>query len=205
MIDKPAAYLVHVYHITNSDVGAYYSYVQLDVTWGNGRIHYAAEATSVDVDNLNNPLSSAEFVGVMKINVDTGLRTTTYAEKYLEVKSLRGNNPCLHYQYLTLRKVGKVDDFLRYFPQYKAQFRQFAEYFMRFKTRIHQLYMDVHVLKKTKVADIAIKRDKYYVEKLHYEVYLPGITKFGKVFKVTKKVVEEFLDSENIMIPMGSE
>jgi hypothetical protein len=205
IINNPVAYLVHAYHIINSDGGAHYSYVKPDASWGNGRIQYAEEATATDVDNLNNPLNNVEFVGVMKVNVDTGLRTTTYAGKYLEVKSLRGNNPCLHYQYLTLRKVGKVDDFLRYFPQYKAEFQQFAEYFTRFKTRIHQLYMDVHVLKKTKVADIPVKRDKYYVEKLHHEVYLPGLTQFGKVFKVNKKVVEEFLDSENIMIPMGSE
>ena len=65
--------------------------------------------------------------------------------------------------------------------------------------------MDVHVLKKTRLDEILVKRDKYFVEKLHYEVYLPGLATHGKMFKVTKRVVMDFLDREDIMIPMGLE
>ena len=212
-IDKPAAYLVHIYRIGDN----HYSYEKPDpsigngctsigngcTSIGNGRILFAQTAVKQDIDNLNNPLNSPDFVGVMITNCETGLRTSMYAGKYLEVKALRGNNPCLHYQYLNLRKIGKVNEFLGYFPQYAVAFKSFAEYFNRFKARIHQLYMDVHVLKKIRVTDISEKSDKYYVEKLHYDVYLPGLAKYGKVFRVNKKVVEEFLDRENIMIPMG--
>ncbi len=220
IIDKPAAYLVHIYRINNN----HYSYEKPDpsmgngctsmgngctsmgngcTSMGNGRILFASTAVKQDIDNLNNPLNSPDFVGVMITNCETGLRTSMYGGKYLEVKALRGNNPCLHYQYLNLRKIGKVNEFLGYFPQYADAFKAFAEYFNRFKARIHQLYMDVHVLKKIRVTDISEKSDKYYVEKLHYDVYLPGLAKYGKVFRVNKKVVEEFLDRENIMIPMG--
>lgn len=201
IIDKPAAYLVHIYRITDNQ----YSYLKPDPSMGNGRILFASVATNQDIDNLNNPLNMSDFVGVMITNCETGLRTSMYACKYLEVKTLRGNNPCLHYQYLNLRKIGKVNEFLGYFPQYAEAFKAFAEYFNKFKARIHQLYMDVHVLKKIGVKDIGEKRDKYYVEKLHYDVYLPGLAKYGKVFRVNKKVVEEFLDREDIMIPMGTE
>jgi hypothetical protein len=204
-IENPAAYLVHIYHITQSDEGNCYSFVKPDTNWGQGRIKYAAESSVIDLAQIGNPLNTPNFVGVMKTNVETGLRTSFYSEKYLEIKAIRGNNPSLHYQYLMLRKIGKVAEFLGYFPQYVATFSKFAEYFDRFKTRLHQLYMDVHVLKKTRLNEILVKRDKYFVEKLHYEVYLPGLATFGKMFKVTKRVVIEFLDREDIMIPMGLE
>jgi len=205
VVDKPALYLVHMYRITNDENGAKYAYVKPDPQVGNGRILFPQNATQEDILNLNNPLNLSDFVGVMITNCETGLRTSMYACKYLEVKTLRGNNPCLHYQYLNLRKIGKVNEFLGYFPQYGNAFKAYAEYFNKFKARLHQLYMDTHVLKKTKVCDIADKRDKYYVEKLHYDVYLPGLAKYGKIFRVNKKVVEEFLDREDIIIPMGTE
>jgi len=181
VIDKPAAYLVHIYRINNNQ----YSYEKPDsvmgngctsigngctsigngcTSIGNGRILFAPTAVKQDIDNLLNPLNTPDFVGVMITNCETGLRTSMYANKYLEVKLLRGNNPCLHYQYLNLRKIGKVNEFLGYFPQYANAFKAFAEYFNKFKARIHQLYMDVHVLKKISAKDIGDKRDKYYVE-----------------------------------------
>ena len=49
------------------------------------------------------------------------LRNPTY--EYL--KKLKGNNPKLQYQYLSLRKEGKVKEFLRYFPNYKQAFSIF--------------------------------------------------------------------------------
>jgi hypothetical protein len=62
--------------------------------------------------------------------------------------------------------------------------------------------MDVHVLKTMKLSDVPSGRDKYFVEKLHYEVYLPGLKSEGKGFRVTKNRVEEFLDRENIVVPV---
>jgi hypothetical protein len=121
----------------------------------------------------------------------------------LELKALRGNNPSLYYQYLTLRKIQKVADFLTHFPQYTELFTKYDEQFNRFKTRLHQMYMDIRVFKKVRIGDISSKRDKYFVEKLHYEVFLPGLALHGKGFKVTKAVVGEFLDREDIMVPMG--
>jgi len=53
-----------------------------------------------------------------------------------------------------------------------------------------------------KLSDVPSGRDKYFVEKLHYEVYLPGLKTEGKGFRVTKNRVEEFLDRENIVVPV---
>lgn len=163
---------------------------------------------------LANPLNTHNIPGIMLVNIETGLRTAFYNPKYNEVKLLRGNNPNLHYQYLVLRKIKKVADFLRYFPQYRAHFNKFYEHFNLYVSRIHKLYINAHVLKIIEVKDIEDKRDKYHVEKLHYERYLPLIKVYKNACevagvdelptlkpKITRAKVAEYLDGENVMVP----
>jgi hypothetical protein len=198
LIEKPAAYMTYIYRIEHKDGQPFYSYVKPDPTAGNGRIRYPVDDQTPSSDGVSS------FAGSMMINYETGMRRTHYREEYLELKALRGNNPSLYYQYLTLRKIQKVADFLTHFPQYAELFTKYEEQFNRFKARLHQMYMDIRVFKKVRIADISSKRDKYFVEKLHYEVFLPGLALHGKGFKVTKTVVGEFLDREDIMVPMGA-
>jgi hypothetical protein len=148
---------------------------------------------------LSNPLNAFTNVGIMVTDQETGLRTAYHNKIYLEVKSLRGNNPNLHYQYLLLRKIGKVSEFLRYFPMYRKHFNKFLEHFTLFTERIHKLYWEVHV-KKTVSVSVPEKYEKYFVEKIHYEVFLPR-HKEDKKFFINRKEVAKFLDGENIMIP----
>ena len=135
----------------------------------------------------------------MITNQETGFKIGYYTNKYLEAKTLRGNHPNLHFQYLTLRKIGKVQEFLLFFPMYEPHFNKFLEHFTAFKDRIHQLYWDVHVKKTITLEN---RRDRYFVEKIHYEVFIPQ-HKLNKTFFIDKKIVEQFLDSETIMIPLN--
>jgi len=151
-------------------------------------------------DMVSSRLNSPASPGVMVTDLETGLRTTFYNPKYLELKLLRGNNPNLHFHYLMLRKTGKVAEFLRHFPMYTKHFAHFHEHFKFVKKRIRKLYWEVHVKKTATLTDQT--RDRYFVEKLHYEVFLPN-KKLSKQFFITDGEVEKFLDSENIIIPLG--
>lgn len=150
--------------------------------------------------DLTNPCNNHMLVGYMLTNVETGYRCSFYNQRYLEVKMLRGNNPNLHYQYLVLRKIGKVSEFLHYFPMYHEQFNKFFAHFKMFCERIQKLYWQVHVKKEVNVADIECSKDKYFVEKLHYEYFIPGKKENPKYF-ITKKIVAQMMDSENVMVP----
>lgn len=160
--------------------------------------------------SMSNPTNEHTLVGYMVTNVETGYRCAYYNDRYLEVKMLRGNNPSLHYQYLVLRKIGKVSEFLHYFPMYHEQFSKYFEHFKMFCERIHKLYWLVHVKKElpcsrepfgSRVLESSIQpKDKYFVEKLHYDYYIPGKKKNPKYF-ITKKVVAQMMDSENVMVP----
>ena len=149
---------------------------------------------------LANPLNEFTSAGIMITDQKTGLRTKFYNKKYLEVKSLRGNNPNLHYQYLMLRKIDKVSEFLQYFPMYRQHFSKFLQHFQLFTERIHKLYWEVHVKKTLHVLNIPEKHDRFFVEKLHYEVFLPRHKADAKFF-ITRKEVAKFLDGEKMMIP----
>ena len=155
-----------------------------------------------------NPINSYRIPGVMITELDTGFRTSFANVKYEEVKLLRGNNPNLHYQYLVLRKVNRNAEFLRYFPQYSAHFARFREHFEAYATRIHRLYIDIHVTKTIALDAVVDKRDKYHIEKLHYNFYIPALKVHrtsdvdGPKPKVTRATVIEYLDGENIMVPM---
>jgi hypothetical protein len=150
--------------------------------------------------SMSNPTNEHTLVGYMVTNVETGYRCAYYNDRYLEVKMLRGNNPSLHYQYLVLRKIGKVSEFLHYFPMYHEQFSKYFEHFKMFCERIHKLYWLVHVKKAMTIEDISCSKDKYFVEKLHYDYYIPGKKANPKYF-ITKKVVAQMMDSENVMVP----
>lgn len=156
-----------------------------------------------------NPTNSYRIPGIMITELDTGFRTSFTNVKYEEVKLLRGNNPNLHYQYLVLRKVNRDAEFLRYFPQYSAHFARFREHFDAFATRIHRLYIDVHVTKVIALDAVEDKRDKYHIQKLHYNFYIPALKSFKSGDsndaikpKVTRATVVEYLDGENIMVPL---
>lgn len=238
-VEAPATYLVNCYEIDNASKSFKYinvfdlkdqfattavkfprlfhdscEQITVDSAFAEGTSEGTSEeGSSALTENINrimkNPLNSYKVPGVMVTELKTGFRTSFINDKYTEIKLLRGNNPNLHYQYLVLRKVQKADEFLRHFPQYGAHFARFKEHFETFATRLHRLYMDVHVTKVTTLDTIEDKRDKYHVEKLHYTCYVPAIKAYKSGDsndavkpKVTRKMVMEYLDSENVMVPI---
>jgi len=223
-VENPALYLVMSYKIGEDNTYAYVNpkshpnykdFVKLGVKFPRDFVSMSGKTLDyqlVDYTNhvfeqipdleeaLSNPLNEYTNVGIMVTDQETGLRTAYHNKIYLEAKSLRGNNPNLHYQYLLLRKIGKVSEFLRYFPLYRKHFNKFLEHFTLFAERIHKLYWEVHVKKSVLIADVPEKYDKYFVEKIHYEVFLPRHREDKKFF-INRGEVAKFLDRENVMIP----
>jgi hypothetical protein len=130
-------------------------------------------------------------LGVMVTNLETGIRTGLKNPRYEEVKLLRGNNPNLQYQYLSLRKTGKIQDFLFYFPQYKNIFYRFYQEYENFVTNVHYSYLTYYVQKQN------VKISKKYashIYKIHHELYLPSLNTDTPII-VKRRVVKEFFDN----------
>jgi hypothetical protein len=130
-------------------------------------------------------------LGVMITNVETGERTAFKNPTYEEVKLLRGNNPNLQYQYLCLRKTGKIQDFLFYFPQYKKIFFRFYQEYENFVNNVHFSYLTYYVQKQS--VQIS-KKYSPHIYKIHHELYLPSLQTEEPII-IKRRVVKEYFDN----------
>jgi hypothetical protein len=97
---------------------------------------YASSSTSYDV------------VGVVLYDKLTGRRMKIRNPVYEQVKQLRGNQPSMQYHYLTLRKEGKVKDFLRYFPEHREQLSLYRTQVHLFTRTLFTNYVSCYIKKE---------------------------------------------------------
>jgi hypothetical protein len=178
-ISAPVIYLVSVYHLKGNMVTAIPAtvYEEWNCFLGvRGLIEFPKRFEEDSYDKLEENYCSAnspyDKVGLMFTNVKTGMMASLENPTYKEVRELRGNNPNLQYQYLCLLRMGKVMDFLKFFPQYKEVFYRFYKEFQEFVTNVHQSYISYYVRKSGQQIS-----KKYFplIHKLHHETFLPSL------------------------------
>jgi hypothetical protein len=185
-IERPVVYLVHIYKFTGMD----YQYCDEQ---NPELLNHGVQFPAIVDSNADGP-------GHMTTDLNTGLRTVFKNPAYEDLKTLRGNNPNLFFQYLMLRKTDDVDRFLKHFPQYNNLFQTFQDKFTAFVSNVYRLYVDAHILKTVDIKSVEDKQLRFFVEKIHYTVYLPSL-KTNKV-KISPKVVEAFFDGNDYMMPV---
>jgi hypothetical protein len=140
--------------------------------------------------------------GVVITNTRTGERTKLDNPEYLKRKELRGNHPHLHYQYLALVHMGKVHEFLHYFPMYSHMFRQFYTQYQTFITDVHQAYVSYYIHRNT---DTQLpKRHFIHAARIHHSIYIPSLSTAQKTV-IKRKVVQEYfskMDPREILFSM---
>lgn len=132
-----------------------------------------------------------EVLGVSILNLENGERTKIENPVYNEIRTLRGNNPNLQYQYLCLKRMNKVIEFLQYFGQYKKIFYRFYRQYVDFLTSIHKYYFSYYIAKE----GIQVPKKFFrHIYKIHHEIYLPSLEE-GEKKIIKKSVVDEYLMS----------
>ena len=116
-------------------------------------------------------------VGIMMYNKQSGVRCAVKTHSYLKLKELRGNNPNLQFQYLSLRRMDKVTEFLSYFPRYKKLFYKFYVQYKDFMFNVHRSYIARYITKKEKFIS-----NKYmpHIFRIHQEMFVPHMLKGEK-------------------------
>jgi len=104
--------------------------------------------------SMNTPY---ETVGVVLHNKKTGERTKIRNPVYEEVRRLRGNQPKLQYQYLHLRREGKVRDFLTYYPENKKEFSKFRDQLHLFTDTLFNNYKMCYIKKQKLLKEYPIQ------------------------------------------------
>ena len=154
---RPRLYLVAVYSITN-EPGNVYVTVHDSQTYKEA--FYAINTTvsfpeiySFDkyqnlIEQFGSATTAYNIVGVVLHNKSTGERAKIRNPVYEHVRKLRGNQPKLQYHYLCLRKEGHVGNFLKYFPENKAEFSKFREQLHVFTNTLFSNYISCYIKKE---------------------------------------------------------
>ena len=153
----PQLYLVACYTILNGDeyniiVKQHSIYNIMKFDWSTTTIKfpkmYDWETYSELIEKYASMNTQYDILGVVLYNARTGERSKIRNPVYEEVRVLRGNQPKLQYQYLSLRAHGKVGDFLTYYPENKKEFPQFRDQIHSFTLTLYGNYVSCYIKKE---------------------------------------------------------
>ena len=124
-----------------------------------------------------------KFQGVV-VKDGVGNRWRFRSEKYMTVKSLRGNHPSLLNQFADLYTQNLTYMYLEYYPEDSIHFFLNTMFMNQIIKMVHDLYIQLHVLKTIVVADI----DKMYLPHLYnlHGIYLSQLRSEGKKITVSE-------------------
>ena len=153
----PQLYLVSVYEIiqNNDEIIVQEQDIE-DVKahglWHLSTIKFAEQYKFSNYSDLINQFASPntpyDVVGVNIKNRVTGERFKIRNPIYEQVRQLRGNQPKLQYQYLCLRHSGQLPEFLKYYPETKADMSKFRDEVHMFTKNLHKNYVSCYVNKE---------------------------------------------------------
>jgi hypothetical protein len=196
---KPQLYLVAVYSIKNEDDSIYVNvhdvqnfrdiFFALNTTVMFPKI-YKFDKYSDLIDKYASMNTSYEIVGVVLHNKNTGERAKIRNPVYEQVRNLRGNQPKLQYQYLALRKEGKVGEFLKFYPENKRDFSGFRDQVHLFTNTLFSNYIACYIKKEKPLIEFS-EQYRTHMYTIHQK-YLNELRE-QKLF-VTNTVVKKYVN-----------
>ena len=196
-IENPKLYLVGVYEIKENT--AVKIPPPIFENWDiflniHGIIHFPKKIYENSYDKIIAKYCSVYTTninpGIMITNLEDGERTKIMNPAYRHRRKNNTKNPNMQYQYLCLNRIDKTEDFLKYFPVCKKEFRKLKTEYLDFIYNIHSSYMLKYVeSSKTYISP------KYlvHIDKLHYNIYLPSLS--SKKQHITKDIVKKYVEN----------
>ena len=199
----PLIYLVKVYEIDNTNFTCSinikelnlqsfissppYIFLNTNVKFVNKYPFLSFEALEEYYNSDNIPF---HCVGCM-IYSSNGSRSKIRNSNYEMVRKLRGNQPKLQYNYLCLKKEGKVKDFLYYYPEHKLIFNKFKLLMHNYTNELFINYISCFIRKEKPLKEYDFQY-KNHMYKLH-ESYKSVLKQTNQ--KIDKKFVIEYVNA----------
>ena len=207
-IKKPQLYLVAIYYIDNKDknnITVFTTDLQENKDyWHTTTIKFPEIYEFNDYSELIDKCASMnteyDTLGVILYNKKTCHRTKIRNPVYEEVRHLRGNQSKLQFQYLTLRKAGKMNDFLKFFPENKREFSLFRDQVHLFTNTLFYNYISCYMKKEKQLKEFS-PQYRTHMFNIHekYKNELKPENKF-----VTNRVVIEYVNNLQPQLLMHS-
>ena len=198
---QPQLYLVALYLIVNKDdtvsVTAYdvNEYSRYFYNISNSSIMfpkiYKLESYSELIEKYASMKTPYDIVGVVVHNHCTGERMKIRNPVYELVRNLKGNQSKLQYQYLCLRKEGKVGDYLKFYPENKKEFSIFRDIVHSFTNTLFVNYISCYIKKEKPLIEFS---EQYRTHMFNIHQIYKNELKEKKLF-VTNKVVINFINN----------
>ena len=197
---KPKLYLVGIYTIEEIDNNIF---VNSFNTREFVKESFEANHVTVEFPEVYNLTSYSELiekyasmntpyniVGFVLHNRVTGERTKIRNPVYEQVRNLRGNQPKLQYQYLCLRKEGKVSDFLKFYPENKKCLSEFRDQIHLFTNTLFDNYKSCYIRKEKPLKEFS---EQYRTHMFHiHQIYLNDLRE-KKQF-ITSSIVQKYVN-----------
>ena len=195
----PQLYLISMYIIDNSDKSNVKVYSVDKSNFLNLHSNTTIKIPTVYnwntyadlVDKYASMNTSYDVLGVVIYNNETGERTKIRNPVYEEVRQLRGNQPKLQYQYLCLRKEGKVGDFLKYYPESKKEFSNFRDQLHLFTNTLFMNYISCYIKKEKPLLEFS---EQYRTHMFNIHKHYLDDLKEKKMY-VTNTVVIKYVNN----------
>jgi hypothetical protein len=143
------------------------------------------------IENYASMNTSYDILGVIIRNSETNERCKIRNPVYEKVRRLRGNQPKLQYQYLCLRKEGKVGDFLKFYPEHKNEFYDFRDKVYLFTKTLFHNYISCYIRKDNPLSDFPCQY-RTHMFSIHQK-YINELKE--KNLYVTNSVVIEYVNN----------
>jgi hypothetical protein len=198
-IKNPALYLIAIYEIHNIPNKITINEKDITTVIYNGMWQYTGvqfpkefkfSSYSELINTYASPNTQYDIMGIIVKNKVTGERTKFRNPIHEEIRYLRGNQPKLLYQYLTLRSQGKVSEYLKYYPEMRNDFSSYRDQVHMFTETLHKNYISCYV-KKEKPLNQFSDQYRTHMFKLH-ENYLTNLREKGLF--ITNTVVIEYVN-----------
>jgi hypothetical protein len=140
-----------------------------------------------DLASMNTPYDTVGIVIKNKMGDRYKFRNPTYEH----VRQLRGNQPKLQFQYLSLRQSGKVGEYLLYYNEHKKAFNNFRNMIHAYTNELMSNYIRCYIKKEKELKEFPEKY-RTHMYKLHHEIYLKTLMPEKKY--VNKDVVIKYFN-----------
>jgi len=211
--DSQHLFLVSVYHIDGVNNQVEFVPQAFYEKWPvfaniSGIIEFPPSHCFCNYDDMKQSISSRKIGkntghSLIITNMRTGQHCRIKSASY-EIERKSKMVPALvKYQYLCMRRINKVHEFLKYIPRQKRAFYSVQDEFDNMISEVHQYYCDYYIFKRN--IDNCVLESKYFthIYKIHHTIYLPSLKKernrtvdaIQKKRKIYKKTVRHYFES----------
>ena len=115
-------------------------------------------------------MAPPQVQGVVIKNTLTGERTKIRNPQFEYVRNLRGNQPKLEYHYLELRKNGRLQEFLQWYPEYNEKMYIYQQKIHDFTLQLYNNYVSCYMKKEAPLNRFP-QEYKTHMFNIHRDIY----------------------------------